>query len=407
MKKRVKSVKRIVSTILVLSMFTQPALSDYVNITSGGTASAAETDEENAEAGSDDYSYVSDMRIYAANGKTKEQIVELAKNEGYTIFEENGGPVDLKERTTQDAIYIGYKTSENEEDAIRSIRSLEMKRGYEWFDYQKIAEGQMEKMEIVAADLMLAIKEFKENLNKGSEAAKYAKDYMNYMYFIKQKGKPLSNNTILKTLEVLNTDKQFDMNNYEIVRMGDYLSSDSVDEQTLKTFIIQMNGGSLSAVYSQLGLGVADVGETWAERIGKTETYTTKEVTTSQLSCWDIMYYEYALEMLPVIQEFATKYRKAEVRKNANNGEVQMAEVDSDAHSATPENTDDIIEASEDDASADIIYEVAYGMSIVWMIIKKPVITYWKLPKVHILKELITESCIRSLKHLRTASTAL
>ena len=62
MKKRVKIIRRIMATMLVLAMFSEPALSDYVNITSGETASAA-------EAGAAGYTYVSDIRLYQGNGQ--------------------------------------------------------------------------------------------------------------------------------------------------------------------------------------------------------------------------------------------------------------------------------------------------------------------------------------------------
>ena len=164
------------ATMLVLAMFSEPALSDYVNITSGETASAA-------EAGAAGYTYVSDIRLYQGNGRSRDAIVKLAAEEGYTIFSEKEVPVNLKETTEHDAVYVGYKTTDDEDEAIRSLKTLEMKRGYEWFDYQKIAEGQMEKMETVASDLAIAVNEFKRNLKNGSESARYAKDYLNYMYF--------------------------------------------------------------------------------------------------------------------------------------------------------------------------------------------------------------------------------
>ena len=58
-----------------------------------------------------------------------------------------------------------------------------MYHGYEWFDFQRIAEGKMDKFEPMAADIATAAVEFRKNLEKGSKAATEAKDFLNFMYF--------------------------------------------------------------------------------------------------------------------------------------------------------------------------------------------------------------------------------
>lgn len=166
-----------VAVILTFCLLAQPAL--IRAFLDGGLSSvtvyAAEAPASKAS------EFVSDMRLYQSDNPDKAK--EKAKADGYTLFEDNGRPVDLNEDTDENHVFVGYKTSADENEAYRDIKMLEMDRGYQWYDYLRVAEAQMEKIEPQAADIIIAATEMKEKLDKGSRMAKYARDYLNLMYF--------------------------------------------------------------------------------------------------------------------------------------------------------------------------------------------------------------------------------
>ena len=285
--------------------------------------------------------YISELRLF----KGKE--TAGADADGWTIVKNNENTlINLNEFTGKDGIYLGYKTTTDESKAIRSVKMLEMDHGYEWFDYQKIAEGQMNKIEPLAADLAMAAVEFKDNLSKGSRAAEKAKEFLNCLYF---------------TRDYLTSKdgKLPDGDGSDRVYLGDYFASGDVDQQLIKKLLVRMNGGSLTAIYTQLALAVTDTDETWAGRIEKTESYKTKAPSSTQKKLWDTSYYEYAYDLLPKLQEFAAGY-KASVSKKAATGSAVSADTSDVSESLTTDEIQSVINLSTEENAGDLVYEVAY-----------------------------------------------
>ena len=213
-----------------------------------------------------------------------------------------------------------------------------MDREYEWFDYQKVAEGQMSKLEPMVADIVKASAEFKTNLDKGSKAAKKAKEFLNLLYFTEKY--PEGGETEGKK-----------------VLLGDYLADGKVDQQMLKKILVRMNTGSLMAFYTQLTLAVTDPDESWAERIEKSTTYKTEKPSSSQVKSWDASYYEYSMEILPKLQAFAQNYNK--VGKSAASGSAADL-IKNDSEEINSENIADVLKAGSDNSSGGIAYQAAY-----------------------------------------------
>ena len=355
--------KRIIAIALAAILFSELPMGEYSpkamadTVTESKDASATEdvasepaNDEEQPDAGagvsgsavSRDYSYVSDVRLFQVNGNNKFEIMAQAESEGWTIAKEGENPVNLDEYTGRDDIIIGYKTSKNAEDAITDIKMLEMGHGYEWFDYQRVAENQMDKLEGLAADIGTASAEFSEKLSGGSRSAQYAKDYLNFLYFT-------------------DSAKSQSGKNY----LGDYFSSGSTDPHVVKKMLVRMNGASMTALYSYLALGVSDTNKTWVERINDSETFKAGETTSSQAKLMDRAYYEYSLDLLPKLQEFAKGYQSAQSHKNAD-GSVALPTVEGekgDDEDINKNNAQELVnEGNDNDSAGDIVYETAYQM---------------------------------------------
>ena len=339
-------IKKAIALLLAIVLFAELPMGDYnpgskaaatENKTDVAAAAATGSSADVSEAG--DYTYVSDLRLYKTSGSNRANVIAQAKAEGYTIATENDTPINLNEFTERDDILLGYKTSAKREEAITDVRMLEMDHGYEWFDYQRVAEMQMDKMDVLAADIGIAAVEFSNNLKKKSRAAEFAKDYLNYLYFTDTaKGDGPRHS------------------------LGDYLASGDVSQETIKKMLIRMNGGSLTALYSQLALGITDTDKNWIERIPETEPYKKQKITSTEAVVMDRSYYEYAIELSKLLKTFADGYRAAQNHKGSD-GQVALPTVSGAAADAelSEENVQDAIDAGNTDKNAaDLVYETAY-----------------------------------------------
>ena len=165
-------IKKAIALLLAIILFAELPMGDYKPGSKAATTENKTAVAETAATGSSadvnepGYNYVSDLRLYKTSGSNRANVIAQAKAEGYTIATENDTPINLNEFTERDDILLGYKTSAKREEAITDVRMLEMDHGYEWFDYQRVAEMQMDKMDVLAADIGIAAVEFSNNLKK-------------------------------------------------------------------------------------------------------------------------------------------------------------------------------------------------------------------------------------------------
>ena len=345
-----KRILRLVAITLTICLLAEPLIFKALTEEGQSLIKVYAAEDEEAVAKAEDF--VSDLRLYKT-GDLEKAKTQAAK-EGYTLFSSGDKPVDLNEYTGRDYITLGYKTSKDEKNAVRDIKMLEMGNGYEWYDYVKVVEGQTEKLEPQAADVIIAANEMKAKLNNGSRSAKMAKDYLNYLYFTE------NIDIFFQNMETLDADlPQVAVPH----KLGDWLMSSDINRDMIKKILIMANGGSLTALYSQLAIGVSDTDQTWAERIDKSDVYAelkADSIKTSTLETYDKMYYGYANELLPKLTEFAKNYRAAEARRNRNDGKITMPDLPNEEINA--KNAKDVVEASKDDESGDMMYIAAYEM---------------------------------------------
>ena len=355
MKTLISNWKKVVSVLLIAVMFSINPLSDAapkgaqakktkeeqtVTVTENTLDNTSDNTAVNdinlkEEEAPSERLYVSELRLFKG-----EEDCKKGESEGWIIVKNDETFSNLNEVTTEGspAVYLGYKTTTNEDEAIRDIKMLEMDREYKWFDYQKVAEGQMAKLEPMVADIATAAVEFKDNLAGGSKAAAKAKAYLNLLYFTK---------------DYPNGDKVTS----EKIYLGDYLASGEVDQQLLKKLIVRMNGGSLLAIYSQLVLGLTDTGKNWAERISEAKTLSEEKASATQKRIWDRSYYEYSMDLLPKLKSFAENYAK--IGKASASGSAADILKDS-GDELTSDNVQDVLKAGSASEAADIAYQTAY-----------------------------------------------
>ena len=224
----------------------------------------------------EDNLYLESVEIFTA--PTKKEAAEKCRAAGFRAAD-----ADLNEGNTGGAVVIGYTVTDDPEKAITDLSVLEMNTGYEVSDYADIKEAAMEKAGLVTADFMKSVKEYRDNLEKGSPKAIKARDILN-IYVI-----PEMNNTGL----------------------GDYLAGSTCTEDFLKKIICQANAGVIYAIFNSISSGVADYGdENWAQRLERSEVKA-QLAAGSTNALLDGYYKKYAYELCDQLQLFFENYQKA------------------------------------------------------------------------------------------------
>ena len=182
----------------------------------------------------------------------------MCEAEGYTLLNK-----DLNSGTGEDWVYIGYKTTTNEDLAITDIRMLGMDKDYYLYDYAEILDYLKKSNVGTAQTLYNAGVKFAENYKAGSPKAKDAYDGLNLFY-------------------VGNAD----------TKLGDYIVDGKADINFFTEMVVKASTGTLNAVTNFLNTGIAPFEnsdkiarleeepeeETTAQAAGSTRTDETEEV---------------------------------------------------------------------------------------------------------------------------------
>ncbi len=236
--------------------------------------------------------YVSEVRIY--QGKTVEAAKEACEQDGFIPVEGN-----LNEGTDEDAIILGYTTTENKDEAITDLRMMQMTSGFSTIDYKELIARQYPGLDSLIDEQYNTIKEFRSKVEGGSYNAKTALRFLN-----------------LFEIPELN------------MKLGDYYLSDSLNKDMLQKLLLQTAAVVSTTVYNQLALGVSDCSEdNWASRV-----YSNKDILefpededgveagVDPYAQLDRDYLSSAERLVGVIHDFSTKYQNGIARVDANGG---------------------------------------------------------------------------------------
>lgn len=154
--------------------------------------------------------YISEIKIAYANS-VAEAKSELA-SAGYTVIPQNLNDNADIAASSYKAVYMGYKTTENPEEAITDIAMMSEECGYSFSDYQAMLNKQYSKYEILVDYEMSIIEEFRANYNAG---------------------KPLAINAYLSLNNYLEDDSG--------KLVGDYLLDTTLEKDDLFKFMTQIS----------------------------------------------------------------------------------------------------------------------------------------------------------------------
>ena len=132
--------------------------------------------------------YISEVKV--GMDKTAEGAAKELLEEGYTILSKDGKYADLNEEAGSDAafakgqkkVYLGYKTTNNPNEAITDLAVMNMRGGYSVRDYEQLMEKRLKTEIIPFVDrFIVTLNEYRENLQSDNAANKARAQYMKSM----------------------------------------------------------------------------------------------------------------------------------------------------------------------------------------------------------------------------------
>lgn len=195
--------------------------------------------------------YLSGIMTFQAENEEEARADCEAK--GYTFVNK-----DVNAGTSKKPVYVGYKTTLNEKDAIYEIKLLAMDRGYEIKDKAAMQEEYMKQQTELAETLEAAAYDFVDNFQEESPKAIDAYNGMN-LIVVPEEG-----------------DQKF----------GDFLLAGKGTKSFFAKFIVQASSSTLNSVISYLSAGLAPYHKDAVES-GNDDTSWGAMVASSAL--WDVI----------------------------------------------------------------------------------------------------------------------
>ena len=219
--------------------------------------------------------YVSELIVSYGEGDAAEADAKSwLKDNGYEIIDtnlnagaESGASASYASWITAArsarAVYIGYKTTTDKDQAITSIKTMNMTGNYSYADYQEVIEQLEGDVQDFMDKLGYTLSEWRENYKAGRGKAVEAYYLLQMMYC------PDNNNMRMGDL-LLNETKE---------EMGDAAYEKLSDEEKLQhadmtTILLQGNSDSMKYIEQILAMGAdTDTEKTWIDRLTAMGSY--------------------------------------------------------------------------------------------------------------------------------------
>ena len=199
--------------------------------------------------------YISEVKVYLGD-------YSAAQAEGFTLLTDGKNPVDLNQNAGggvgskgEKAVYLGYKTTNNKDEAITDLALMNMKGGYSTKDYDYLLETNLKSQIITLVErLLTAIDEYRENYRAGVQRAVYIHDILN-KFLDDDTGKGLG--------DLLLNETKFEMGDSAYNRLTAEQKKEHADILT----ILSQSNGKACLMLENLMTRAADTNpSTWLDR---------------------------------------------------------------------------------------------------------------------------------------------
>ncbi len=183
--------------------------------------------------------YIKEVRISTAadEATAKQWLIE----NGYQVLD-----VNLNQNSNGDAVYMGYITTTNPDEAITDMAVMQMDGGYSFSQFEAALRQQEENVNDALRAIEETIREARQKYAAGNENAKGAYQVLNYF-------------------------KEDDSGKL----IGDYLLADVIDPKDLSKVMMQSNSDFSVLLYSMLAWACTDIGENenWMAKLETQDPY--------------------------------------------------------------------------------------------------------------------------------------
>ena len=121
--------------------------------------------------------YISE--VYLSYGETDEKAKQWLKDNGYEILDQNLNENADGLMSTKRSVYLGYKTTEDADEAIRDMRAMNMNGDFSYEAYEKMLEDKKTEISSFIGKVLTALKEYRENYEAKKPKALIAHDKLN------------------------------------------------------------------------------------------------------------------------------------------------------------------------------------------------------------------------------------
>ena len=236
--------------------------------------------------------YVSEIKMFY--GSSEDEAKKDCVNEGYIFSSTNMNAG----ANTEIGAYLGYKTTEDPDEAITDITLLDMKNShYEEMSYQEFLDKHVTEFDTQAGEIMKLVNDFRDKYDAGSPNAIAAYDSLNLIYISDTESPDAASNLL-----------------------GNYMLN-KADRTFFAKFIQRGNSMVLNKIISILANATADYNAdhtTWVERAKVSELPTMmQKAKSATLNEYNARFGDPAKTLIQDIQEFAAVYAEAKERYEA------------------------------------------------------------------------------------------
>ena len=127
--------------------------------------------------------YMSEVKVFY--GRNADQAKKACEKEGFIFCNANlnEGAPSMDSGASAMGVYLGYKTTEDPDDAITDLTLLDMRNSH-WqeMNYEQYLDEHVKEFSNEANQFMILVNDFREKYNSGSPNALLACDSLNLIY---------------------------------------------------------------------------------------------------------------------------------------------------------------------------------------------------------------------------------
>ena len=233
--------------------------------------------EENSGA-KNDGKYISEVKI----GMGEDEAKAAAALAGYAILSDENGPVDLNHGAGggfgskgDKVVYLGYKTTDDPDDAITDLAVMNMKGGYSVQEYEVLFESYIKtQIEPMIARFAAALAEYRVNFSSGNESCRGRAAYIHNAL-----NKFTDDDTGKGLGDLLLNPTKYELGDKAYNALSDTMKKNTAD---IVTILCQANGEAVLTIENLIARAADASDDTWLDRMAAT-TYDDLVTETGKL----------------------------------------------------------------------------------------------------------------------------